>query len=121
MNERNIMEFFNIEKFRQTDKIAVSYSNVEYTYSDLIKKSDMLCNILDGNGVKKDDKIALFLENSFDFVVCVLTCIRMGCICVPIDVKIPNFRLLSILESCNIDFIFTTSDRESVLKKLERV
>lgn len=118
MNERNIMEFFNIEKFRQTDKIAVSYSNVEYTYSDLIKKSDMLCNILDGNGVKKDDKIALFLENSFDFVVCVLTCIRMGCICVPIDVKIPNFRLLSILESCNIDFIFTTSDREPVLKKI---
>lgn len=60
MNERNIMEFFNIEKFRQTDKIAVSYSNVEYTYSDLIKKSDMLCNILDRNGVKKMIKLHCF-------------------------------------------------------------
>ena len=47
------------------DKIALIFENKSFTYKQLDKLANRVANALGGLGIKKGDRVALFLPNTY--------------------------------------------------------
>lgn len=68
------------------DKIALNFENKKsITYRDLATNVDRIAAGLAHLGVRKDDKVAMFLPNSFEIIYCWFAAAKLGAIEVPIN------------------------------------
>lgn len=71
---------------RLGDKIALSYENKQsVTYRELNETVNRLANGLAKLGVKKGDKVAMFMPNSLEIIFCWFAAAKLGAIEVPIN------------------------------------
>jgi len=75
----------NVQK--HPDKIAyiwepneIGQSGIKITYAELLKKVCRLANVLKNNGVKKGDRVCIYLPMMPEAVVAMLACARIGAI-----------------------------------------
>jgi len=73
---------------RLPSKIAAVYDNREYTYYELILLSDRMANALLRLGLKKGDRLAFYLYNCPEIIICYFACFKIGVTVIPI-----NYRL----------------------------
>lgn len=67
-------------------------------YGELLKRVDAFAGYLHRCGVKPDERVALFLRNSWEFVVAFLAISKVGAITVPINTFLKSEELSYILE-----------------------
>lgn len=67
------------------DKIAVKDNQNEYTYLELKRSIEKIAVSLLNMGIKKGDRVAIYLPNSFDFIAIYFACSMHGIICVPLN------------------------------------
>ena len=65
------------------DKVAVICANESCTYAQLSEKMDLWAKTLLSLGVKKGDRVALFMKNRVELVQLYFACFRIGAIAVP--------------------------------------
>lgn len=70
---------------RQRGKIAIICGNTEWSYAELDRLVDRMCNGLRGAGIVKGDRIAVMARNSHAFVVLRYAAARAGAVLVPIN------------------------------------
>ena len=73
---------------RLPHKVAVVYDNREYTYSELLSLVDRMADSLLSIGLKKDDRLAFFLYNCPEIIICYFACFKIGVTVIPV-----NYRL----------------------------
>ncbi len=73
---------------RLPKKIAAVYDNKEYTYHELILLTDRMANALLRLGLKKGDRLAFYLYNCPEIIICYFACFKIGVTVIPI-----NYRL----------------------------
>ncbi len=61
------------------------YRRREYSYETVYKKARALCGLFDSKGIKKGDKVVIYLPNSSDYVSLLWACALSGVIAVPVD------------------------------------
>lgn len=94
----SIKEFFNHTVAKYGNKEALFLENHSITYKELDEKSDRLIAALQSKyGIKKGDRIATLLGNSFEFASIVLACIKSGTIMVPVNTKLKPPEVAYIL------------------------
>ena len=64
-------------------RTAIYYEGVELSYEQLDRASDRVAAALSGLGVVKGDRVALYLPNSPQFVICLYGALKAGAIVVP--------------------------------------
>lgn len=79
------------------DKIAVQDKKMQLTYCQLIEKIDKLANLLVSLGIDNGDKVGLYMRNSIDYIVSLLSCIKMGIVYVPIPYTDPETRITEMI------------------------
>jgi amino acid adenylation domain-containing protein len=87
------------------DKVAVSSSYGEISYSELKKYSDSLARYLIDQGVKKGDLVGMALPRNHYLPVCLLAIIKAGAGYVPLDPTYPEDRLSYMIEHSGLSFL----------------
>ena len=95
------------EKF--SDKTALFFENKKISYRDLYETSLRFAKGLENLGIKKGDKVAVFLQNSPEFIISYFAIINIKAICIPINNMLKEEELSFILRDSNTRLIITST------------
>jgi long-chain acyl-CoA synthetase len=94
MNIRNILNTA-AEKF--TEKPAIVFHDESVAFCQLQESILRLANVLRDLGVKKSDKVAIYLPNGPEYVYSYLACFVLGAVAVPLDFMLKEDEIVSCL------------------------
>lgn len=96
--------------------LAVRGPDGSITYSELDQLANRIARALTELGVRKGDRVAIWLDKSVRAVAAMQGVLRLGAAYVPIDPLGPAIRTRSILTDCTVKALVTTERRaETVL------
>jgi len=93
------------------DRIAVRYKSKEISYGELDKISNQLAWVLIQNGVRRGDRIGIYLDKSIDSIISIFGILKAGAVYVPLDPVSPPIRLAYIIKDCSIQYLITSSNK----------
>ena len=85
---------------RYAGKTAIVLGERRLSYAELDEASNKVANALIEMGVRKDDRVAMLLPNSPEFVTVYFGVIKAGGIAVPLDIGYKIEELVSLFCSC---------------------
>ncbi|MFT7879288.1 MAG: fatty acid--CoA ligase [Sulfurimonas sp.] len=97
-------------------KTALFVDEVKITYGDILQRADTLAAFLAAQGVKKGDKVALFLRNSPEFIYTIFALSKLGAVIVPVNTFLKEEELSYILEDSGCSVLITSMIHEKVVK-----
>ncbi|PEY62862.1 non-ribosomal peptide synthetase [Bacillus cereus] len=112
---QNIQEQFYMQVDRQPDRIAIATETESLTYRQLNMSSNQVAQHLLENGIKRGDKVAIFLDRSMNSIVSMLGILKAGAAYIPIDVKYPEDRINYIVRDSEACRIITSNKYKSHL------
>ena len=77
------------------EKTAVNFYGLEISYAQLDRLTDLFASYLSRQGVKKGDRVALYLQNCPQYAICQIGAHKAGAIVVPCG---PMFRAWELEE-----------------------
>lgn len=89
------------------NKIAVKDNQNVYTYSEMSMQIKRLADALRKKGLRKGDRVAIYLPNSFSFIVSYFACSKNGIICVPLNWINNPLNISSILKDSGCSAIIS--------------
>jgi len=93
------------EKF--PDKKAVWYKDEWMTYGQIDSLSNKLANFLKSKGIERGDRVALLLENSFNYVIAYYAILKIGAITVALNTETKKEGLVYLLNDSDSKAIIT--------------
>lgn len=125
MEQNNILLFLENRTDILENKIALGMkSNLgwqELTFRGLNILSRRLANYLIKNGIDKGDKIAILSESMPEWGAALFASILSGAITIPLDIKLTEFELTSILNDCSPKVLLVSNAYLSVGLKLKEI
>ncbi|AMO33324.1 non-ribosomal peptide synthetase [Lysinibacillus sphaericus] len=112
----SIQERFYQQVYRTPKTIAISTEDSSYTYEEVNHYSNQIAHYLIEKGMQPNDVTAIFLDRSFESIVCMLGVLKAGCTYVPIDIKYPSDRVSYIFNDSKAKLILT---KEALKKKIQ--
>jgi amino acid adenylation domain-containing protein len=107
---------------KAAEKIAYRFGNTQLTYGELEQKTNQLARQLVHHGVKRGDRIGVYLDRSLETTITVYGIFKAGAAYVPIDPQSPVSRVAHILQSCDIGcLVSATQKREHILELIDSV
>lgn len=91
----------------------------EMTYSELAEKVSQLSDYLIEQGVERGSPIAILSESRPEWPVAFFAAIRSGAIVVPLDIKLTEKELASILENSEPRVLFVSSQMLKTARSLQ--
>lgn len=85
---------------RAPEKPAAIFFNRETSYGELDRKADQLAAYLQSRGLKRGDRVALWLPNSPQFPIALFGVLRAGGIAVPLNPTFKAMEAQRILDDC---------------------
>lgn len=82
------------------DKTALITSKGRYSFREINEMANRVANALICEGLEKGDRIALFMENSLEAVICMFGILKAGCIFLPVNPTTKTEKLTYILNNC---------------------
>ncbi|MFO7600385.1 MAG: AMP-binding protein [Candidatus Desulfacyla sp.] len=103
--ERPIFSY--LSKYAQVhpEKLAIYYYGHEITYGQLDDKTDRFASFLIKSGVRKGDRVALYLQNCPSYVICQLGAHKAGAIVVPCGPMAKAWELEHLLNGTGAETI----------------
>ncbi len=92
---------------RSPDKTAFRFLDGEVTYGELESQSSQLARMLTELGVRRGDRVALYLNKSLESAVSIFGVMRAGGAYVPLDPGAPPERTRAVLEQCGARLVIT--------------
>lgn len=80
------------------DKVALVVDGLRYTYGEIDQLSAHLAATLQRRGVKRADRVAIFLPNGAEAVIAIYAALRAGAIFIPVNPQTKASKLLYILQ-----------------------
>jgi amino acid adenylation domain-containing protein len=96
---------------RHPAKEAVRMDGVALTYEQLDRLTNQLARTLIANGVKRGDRVGLYVHKSHASVIGVFGIMKAGAAYVPLDPSAPAKRLAYITRDCDIKVVLTCAAR----------
>ncbi|MHA4844094.1 amino acid adenylation domain-containing protein [Flavitalea antarctica] len=100
------------------DNIAFRYENDSLTYSTLLKRSNQLAFMLSELGIKRGDRVGIFLDLSLESPIAVYGIMSAGAVFVPLDTNAPPARIAYVISDCGITHIISGKKQSRSLKKV---
>lgn len=116
-HSKTVTELFEAQAQISLHLIALRDGNSEYTYSSLNEKANQFAHWLSKKSVNQGDFVAILLEPSADFIICMIAIIKLGAIYVPLDTMAPQTRLKEITNDSTPKLIITSKEYKSQLKQ----
>jgi long-chain acyl-CoA synthetase len=101
----------------QPRKIALITEEASYTYADIGRMVAGLASALQQGGVKRGDRVGLFVPNDIEFVVGLFATLKVGGVFVPISPQIKAKKLAYMLRDCTPSGFVVDSCLEEVWRE----
>ncbi len=111
----NFYELITFQAKKRGKKVALFVDDEQITYGDVLGAADKLAAFLSDKGVKKGDKIALFLRNSPEFIYTIFAASKLGAIVVPINTFLKEDELSYILEDSGSSVLMASGIHDKVV------
>ena len=85
---------------RYPDNIAAVYENREYSYRELLRLTDQVADSLLDLGLQKGDRLAFYLFNRPEIIICYFACFKIGVTVIPINYRLKEDEDRYILDHC---------------------
>ncbi len=108
MNLKSTRNFFNFSN--RADLTAIIKSDKSISYKNLFARASQQAFSLSEFGIRKSDYIPLLIEDNFLFIKTVISLWILGAVPVPLNTKLLNEEIYSILD--DYDFKFLITDKE---------
>lgn len=105
----NFYELITFQAKKRKKKVAIFVDDEKISYGEILENVDRLAAFLADKGVKKGDKIALFLRNSPEFIYTIFAVSKLGAILVPINTFLKEDELTYILEDSRSSVLLASS------------
>lgn len=107
---------------RLPDKVGLICDNRRMTYREIEAAANRLANALAAAGLKRGDRVAIYLPNSIPAVVAIFAALKAGGVFVVINASTKSDKLLQILNNCRAAALVTGGRDEVVIRTVgERV
>ncbi|MCQ2601846.1 MAG: AMP-binding protein [Treponema sp.] len=117
-NINTIPEALSNAYLKRASKPAMILNNGnKITYNDMMWDISMTCSILKDNGIKKDSKVALFMDKTPQCVETFLAVIKTGAVVVLLDYSYSENQIAEIIASENPDLIFVKDSKFDLISK----
>ncbi len=103
--------------YRFPDRVAVREPGQgSITYGQLSKLSDRVRDYLYHVGVRKGDRVGIYLHKSIDSVAAIFGILKAGAVYVPVDATAPVTRNAYILGDCSVTAVLLEQRYENALR-----
>ena len=97
----------------------LNQGNLEkFTYFEIDRYSDNFAYKLSQIGIKRGSKIAIKAKNSVQWVVSFFSILKLGCICVPIDIKMNDFATEKIIKLSGAELLINEKNSKFEVSEL---
>lgn len=93
-----VFEYLRINTKKNPEKIAVIFYGKEMSYKEIDESSDCFANYLINKGIKKGDRVGLFMGNCPQYIIAHFGVLKMGGVVCPIN---PMFKEMEIKYQVN--------------------
>lgn len=116
----NLAQILDFNALKFASNIAFKCGNKQLSYKDIVTKTSKLASFLIKAGVKKGDRVGIYLERSIETAISVYGIMKAGAVFVPLDPSAPQSRTLYLLNDCNIKHLVSSKiQRKKVISFLE--
>ncbi|MGQ9721528.1 MAG: AMP-binding protein [Candidatus Jordarchaeum sp.] len=115
-----IFSFLRDTAKRFPEKKGIIFYGYEVTFGELDDFSDRFANALVDIGVKKGDKVGLFLENCPQFVIAYYGALKAGAIVVPINPMLKEMEVEQQLNDSETETLITLDYLYPTIQKVEK-
>jgi len=105
--QRLLREGLLLSAERYPDKIALSIEGKEYTYSQLLDASSRLAQALLDRGLKRGDRVAVYMDNTWPCIVSIYAVLFAGGIFLMINPQTKAEKLHFLLKDSGASFLLT--------------
>ncbi len=102
-----IHQMFEEQVEREPEARALLYQKEELSYRDLNEKANQLADYLINLGLKREDKVVLYLERSMEMVISIFAVMKSGAVYVPLDSNSPQSRQEYIIADSRAKLLLT--------------
>jgi long-chain acyl-CoA synthetase len=115
----NFYEMVQYHGTHSRKKVALFEGDTKITYGDLLTRVDTFAGYLASIGIQPEERVALFMQNSWEFAVAVLAISKIGAITVPINNFLKEEELSYILEDSGAVVLIASTKFEKVVHASE--
>lgn len=91
------------------NNIAVSDGKYSLTYAELNQKANQVAHWLIEEGVDKNSYVAILLDSSINFFICMLAILKANAVYIPLDPQSPEFRINNIIADSTPKLVITNN------------
>ncbi len=104
------------------DRTALIYNNIRINYRELDEKTTKLAASFSKLGIKRQDRIIIFLENSSDIVISLYGILKAGAIFIVLNDSIKSDKLHYIINDSSASLIITNAKKiDTVNEALKQI
>ncbi len=112
---RRLFELVADAAHARPDSLAVAMEGRTLSYAALESASNRFARSLAARGVRRGDRVALWLPKSPEAIVALYGVMKAGAAYVPVDPSAPAARLAFIARDCGVAGLVTRADRAAAL------
>lgn len=101
---------------RDPDKPAVVDGGESHSYADLDRESDALAAALLGSGVRRGERVGVYMEKSWEAIVAMLAASKAGAAFVNINPLLKDQQVAYIVGDCDVQILIGESERLATLQ-----
>ena len=103
---------------RFPDKEAFRFYGQSLSYAQLVRRANALAKMLQDQGVKRRDRVGIYLNKSLESAVAIYGIMKAGAAYVPLDPLAPVPRLAFVLRDCQIRHLISEDSKRTNLQAL---
>ncbi len=111
----NFYELISFQAKKRPNKAALLVDDTKIKYKEVLEAVDKLAAFLVKEGIKENDKVALFLRNSPEFIYSLFAISKIGAIVVPVNTFLKDEELSYILEDSGSVALIASSVYDKVV------
>src|SRR5688572_1347823 len=100
------------------DKVALVSSGRSFTYRQLNDLSDAFAGALTSRRITGGDRVSIYAQNSWEWVVAYHGTLKAGCVVNPINVMLTPEEVLFVLNDCGARAIVTSGEKAAAIAEL---
>lgn len=99
-------------------KEAIVCGDEQITYKALDEITNKLAGVLKKNGVKRGDRVGIYMTKSLSSIVSIHGILKAGAVYVPLDPNAPLSRLSYIIQNCGIKCLLISTGKMKSLSQI---
>lgn len=107
--DKTISQLFEEQVEKTPNNVAVVFGDQQLTYRELNERANSLANYLINIGIKPNNNIGVHLEKSIDYIVSIISILKIGATFVPLSVLHPKKRIEYILDDCKAQLLISNN------------